>query len=225
MSELFEDVDGVKAIVDDPLIWSKDDDEHDARLKQVLNRAREVNLKFNAKKCRIRQEEVPYVGHVLSKEGLRPDPEKIRAVQEMQPPQNTKELKSFLGLIQYLAKFMPKMASESAPLRELLEKQVAWHWDQEQETSFQKLKQMVSSTPVLGYYDPSKPLILSVDASSKGLGAVLFQDEKTLAYASRALTPAKQHYAQIEKDVSNCVWSTEVPSVHLWKANCGGVRP
>ena len=192
----------------------------------MLNRAREVNLKFNVKKCRRIQEEVPYVGDVLGKEGLRPDPEKIRAVQEMQPSQNTKELKSFLGFIQYLAKFMPNMASESAPLRELLEKLVAWQRDQEQETSFQKLKQMVSSTPVLGYYDPSKPLTLSVGASCKGLGAVLFQDEKPLAYASRSLSPAQQHYAQIRKgNVSNCVWSTDVPSVHLWKANCGGVRP
>ena len=182
----------MKAIVDDLLIWGKDDDEHDARLKQVLNRAREVNLRFNAKKCRIRQEEVLYVGHVLSNGGLKPDPEKIRAVQEMQPPQHTQELKSFLRSIQYLAKFMPNMASECAPLRELIEKQVDWHWDQEQETSFQKLKQMVSSTPVLGYYDPSKPLTLSVDASSKGLGAVHFQDEKPLAYASRALTLAQQ---------------------------------
>jgi len=75
--------------------------------KQVLNRAREANLKFNAKKCRIRQEEVPYVGHVLSKGGLKPDSEKIHAAQELQPPQSTKELKSFLGFIQYLAKFMP----------------------------------------------------------------------------------------------------------------------
>ena len=112
MSELFEDVEGVKTVVDDLLIWGENDDKHDARLKQVLNRACEVNLKFNAKKCQIRQEEVPYVGHVLSKEGLKPDPEKIRAVQQMQPPQNTKELKSFLGFIQYLAKFMPNMASE-----------------------------------------------------------------------------------------------------------------
>ena len=200
MSELFEDVDDGKALVDDLLIWGENNDKHDARLKQVLNRAREVNLKFNAKKCRIRQEEVPYVGHVLSKEGLKPDPEKIRALQQMQPPPNTKELKSFLGFIQYLAKFTPNMASESAPPRELLEKEVAWHWDQEQKTSFQKLKQMVSSTPVLDYYDPSKPVTLSVDASSKGLGAVLFQDEKTQAYASQALTPAQQHYVQIEKE-------------------------
>ena len=208
MSELFEDVEGVKSIVDD-LIWGKDDEEHDNRLKQVLNRAREVNLKFNAKKCRIRQDEVPYVGHVLSKEGLKPDPEKILAVQEMQSPQNTTELKSFLGFIQYLAKFMHNMASESAPLRELIEKQVAWHWDQEQETSFHKLKQMASSTPVLGYYDPSKPLTLSVDASSKGLGAVLFQDEKSLAYASRPLTPAQQHYAQIEKETLAIVYEAQ----------------
>ena len=77
---------------------------------QMLNRAREVNLKFNAKKCQIRQEEVPYVGHVLRKEGLKPEPEKICAVQQMQPPQNTKELKSFLEFIQYLAKFMPCLA-------------------------------------------------------------------------------------------------------------------
>ena len=124
----------------------------------------------------------------------------------MQSPQNTKELKWFLGFIQYLAKFMHNMASESAPLRELIEKQVALQWDQEQETSFHKLKHMVSSTPVLGYYDPSKPLTLS---SSKGLGAVLFQDEKSLAYASQALTPAQQHYAQIEKETLAIVYGAQ----------------
>ena len=115
-------------IVDD-LIWGKDDEEHDARLKQVLTRAREVNLKFNAKKCKIKQEEVPYVGHVLSKDGLKPDPEKIRAVKEMKLPANANVLKTFLGFIQYLGKFMPNMATESAPLRELSEKNVPWHWD------------------------------------------------------------------------------------------------
>ena len=211
MSELFEDVAGarVKAIVDDLLIWGKDDHEYDARLKQVLNRASEVNFKFNAKKCRIRREEVPYVGHVLSKKGLKPDPQNIRALQEVQPPQNTKELKQFLGFIQYLAKFMPNMASESAPLRELLEKQVARHWDQDQKPSFQKLKQMASSTPVLGYYDPSKPLPLSIDANSKGLGAVLFEDDKPLAYASRALTAAQQRYAQIEKETLAIVYGAK----------------
>ena len=167
MPELLVDVEGVKVIIDDLLLWGKDDEEHDARLKQVLTRARVVNFKFNAKKCKIKQD-VPYVGHVLSTDGLKPDPEKIRAVKEMKPPENAKELKTFLGFIQYLGKFMPNMATESAPLRELLEKNAAWHLDHLHEESFQKLKQMASSTPILGYYDPSKPLCLSEDASSKG---------------------------------------------------------
>ena len=99
MSELFEDVEGLKAIVDDLLIRGKDDAELDARLKQVLNRAREVNDKFNSKKRRIGRKEVPFFGHVPSKEGLKSHPELIRAVQKMQPPENTKELKSFLDLL------------------------------------------------------------------------------------------------------------------------------
>ena len=78
-----------------------------------------VNFKFNAKTCKIKQE-VPYVGHVLRKDGLKPDPEKITAVKEMKPPENAKELKTFLGFIQYLGKFMPNMATENSPLRELL---------------------------------------------------------------------------------------------------------
>lgn len=104
-------------IVDDFLVRGKDDEERDARLKQVLTRAREFNLKFNAKKCKIKRE-VPYVGHVLSKDGLKPDPEKIGAVKEMKAPENANELKTCLRFIPYLGKFIPHMATECAPLRE-----------------------------------------------------------------------------------------------------------
>ena len=119
MPELLVDVEGVKVIIDDLLLWGKDDEEHDARLKQVLTRARVVNFKFNAKKCKIKQD-VPYVGHVLSKDGLKPDPEKIRAVKEMKPPENAKELKTFLGFIQYLGKFMPNMATENTTIKRII---------------------------------------------------------------------------------------------------------
>ena len=219
ISELLADVDGVKVIVDDLLIWGKDDDEHDLRLKQVLDRAREVNLNFNPKKCRIRQ--VPYVGHVLSKDSLKPDPEKIRAVQETKPPQNTKELKIFLGFIQYLGKFMPNMATVSAPLRELLEKNIAWHWDLEQEASFEKHRYLDTTIQENHY-----PVTLSVDASSKGLGAVLLQDGKPLAYASRALTPTQERYAQIVKETLAIVYGAQkFHQVYLWKTNACRVRP
>ena len=102
------------------------------------------------------------------------------------------EVRRFLGFIQYLSKFLPRLSEESAPLRELVEKDVVWHCGYTQEASFKKLKELVSSTPVLQYFDVKKPVKFSVDASSKGLGAVLLQDEKPVAYASRALTTAQQ---------------------------------
>ena len=105
MSQVLEDIDGAEAIVDDFLVWGRDIQEHDARLKKVVDRVKEVNLKLNPKKYQIRKEEIPYVGYLLTKDGLKPDPEKIRAVQEMTQPSNTKELKTFLGFIQYLAVF------------------------------------------------------------------------------------------------------------------------
>ena len=110
------------------------------------------------------------------------------------------------GFIQYLGKFMPNMSTVSAPLRTLLEKNTAWHWDEKQETSFQKLKEMATNAPLLQNYNPNKPLTLSVDASSKGLGAVLIQNQKPVAYASRALTQTQHRYPQIEKETLAIVY-------------------
>ena len=209
MSQLLDDIQGTEIVVDDILVWGRDVSEHDARLKQVLNRAQEVNLKLNLDKCHIRKAEVSHIGHCITKEGLKPDPEKIRAVQEMQRPQNLKKLRTFLGFKQYLAKFMPSMANVSAPLRQLLEKNIEWHWDKEQEESFNALKSMASCTPVLGYYNHEKSITLSVDTSSKGLGAVILQEGKPIAYASRALTPTQERYAQIEKETLAIVYGAQ----------------
>lgn len=156
MSEIFEDIKGVKVIVDDILVWGRDVPELDARMKQVLDRAREVNLKLNRKKCQVRKAEVHYVGHLPTKDGLKPDPQKIRAVEAMEQPRNTKELRTFLGFIQYIGKFMPNLSQVTAPLRKLLDTDISWHWEREQQQSSQKLKAMATSAPVLGYYDPQK---------------------------------------------------------------------
>ncbi|CAC5421205.1 unnamed protein product [Mytilus coruscus] len=173
VSEMVSDIEGAEAIIYDILIWGSDQKEHDMRLKQVLDRAREYNLKLSAGKCEISKPEVTYVGHRLTSEGVKPDPEKIRAVNKMSKPECVKDLQTFMGFIQYLGKFMPNMSTVSAPLRTLLEKKnTEWHWDEIQETSFQKLKEMATNAPLLQYYDPNKPLTLSVDVSSKGLGTV-----------------------------------------------------
>lgn len=135
-----------------------------------------------------------------------PADEKIRAVLKMKRPENKKELQTFLGFITYLQKFLPNMSDVSAPLRQLLESKVEWHWEELQETSFQKLKQIPTETPVLAFYDPKEELILSADASAHGLGAVLMQKGR---YASRALNATQQGYSVIEKETLAVLFGTQ----------------
>ena len=116
-------------------------------------------------------------------------------------PKGKEELQRFLGMTTYLAKFIPNYSQVAAPLRILLEKSTEWHWTHEQEASFQELKRLITNTPVLNFFNSDKPTTLSVDASSKGMGAVLLQEEGPIAYASKSLTASQRNYAQIEKEM------------------------
>ena len=201
MTQLFDDIDGCEVIVDDLLIWGRDTEEHDERLRKVLERARSYNVKLNMEKCQLRRPSVTYIGHQLTASGLKPDPNKIAAIEKMSYPQSKEELQRYLGMVTYLAKFIENMSNISAPLRELLEKDVDWHWDERHSAAFNQLKTAITSAPVLKYFDPNLPITLSVDASSKGLGAVIMHNEAPIAYASRAMTAAEQNYAQIEREM------------------------
>ena len=201
MAEMFENIEGVEVVVDDILVWGETEEQHDARLIQVLEQARARHLTLNKAKCHIKKQEVSYIGHILSKEGLKPDPKKTQAIKMMNKPNNKEELQRFLGMITYLAKFIPNLSQTAAPLRILLEKETEWHWDDQQQKSFELLKQLTSETPVLKYFDPTKPVKVSVDASSKGMGAVLMQEDHPVAYALKALNKTQQNYAQIEKEM------------------------
>ena len=214
--EMIEDIEGAEVIMDDILIWGRTLEEHDRRLKQVLDKARKYNLKLSKNKCEFRKKEVTYVGHVLSDTGVKIDYEKLRAVEQMTAPENKKELEHFLGFIQYLGKFLENMSEVSAPLRELLHKDIEWHWDMEQENSFQTLKKMCVNAPVLAYFDKDKPIVLSVDSSSKGMGAALLQEGKPVAYASCALTETQQMYSQIEKETLAIVFGCKKYSEFIY---------
>ena len=223
MSEMFEDIDGVEVIVDDILIWGENEKQHDTRLKQVLNRAKQRNLKLNREKSQIKLNQISYIGHILGHDGLKPDPKKVKAIVNMKPPTDKEELQRFLGMMTYLTKFIPNFSQVAAPLRVLLEKNTEWHWTQKQETSFESLKRMITNSPVLKFFDPKKPTRVSVDASSKGIGAVLLQDQYPIAYASKPLTTCQQNYAQIEKEmlaiVFGCVkfhdYIYGLPNIHV----------
>ena len=209
MSEMFGDIEDVEVVVDDLLIWGTTEEQHDSRLENVLQRARQRNLKLNKDKSQIKQKEVRYLGHIIGEDGIKPDPRKVTAVTEMKPPETKEELQRFLGMTTYLSKFIPNYSETSAPLRVLLEKDTEWHWTDQQAKAFQELKNMVTHSPVLMFFDPTKPTTISVDASSKGMGAVLLQDQRPIAYASKSLTATQQNYAQIEKEMLAIVFGCQ----------------
>ncbi|KAK3098150.1 hypothetical protein FSP39_016659 [Pinctada imbricata] len=204
----FGGIEGVEVVIDDILIHGANMEQHNARLRTVLQKARSINLKLNKAKCVIGKPEVNYVGHLLTGDGLKPTPERVRAITEMRVPENHAELETILGMLAYVAKFIPKLSELNAPLR-ALKTQEQYVWTPEVDQAFRDVKNALTSTDVLRYFDASKPLTLSVDASQQGLGAAVIQNHGVVAYASRALTPAEQRYAQIEKEMLAVVFGCE----------------
>ena len=209
MDDMLEGIKGARAIMDDILIAAETVDEHDKILKSVLDRATSWNLRLNYDKCHVRQTSVLYVGHYVTKEGLKPDPEKVRAMKEMPTPQSTEDVRRFLGTIQYLSKFVQELSAHDAPLRELLHKDILFHWDKPQAESFGILRDKCCNAPVLTYYDSTKQCTIQCDASSYALGGALLQEGRPVAYTSRALTPTEQRYSQLEKEMLAIVHSAK----------------
>ena len=197
MVKHFSNLEGVEIVVDDILVHGRTQEEHHERLKKVLEKARSIGLKLNKDKSHFGLNEVNYVGHKLTGEGLRPSEERIKAITNMKEPRNVEELNTILGMIAYVGKFIPNLSHLTGPLRDLRKE---WKWTETEAQCLKEVKKILTSKPLLQYYDVNKPVLISVDASMRGLGAALLQGNGVVAYASRALTPAEERYAQIEKE-------------------------
>ena len=173
MESILQGLPGVCVYLDDILITGKNDEEHLANLSAVLQKLSAASMKLKSEKCSFLLKEVEYLGHKISAQGLKPLMEKVRAIVEAPQPVNITKLKSFLGMLNYYGKFLPNLSTHLAPFYELLRKNSRWTWGPEQKEAFQKAKSMLTSSKVLTHYDPTKPLILSCDASPYGVGAVL----------------------------------------------------
>ena len=209
--ESLQGLKGIEDIVDDILCVGEGDTyesavkDHERNLIALLERCRENNIKLNSKKLQLRKQEVPYIGHVLTPDGLKPDPSKVKAIVAMPTPSGKKALQGLLGMTTYLAKFLPNLSDVTEPLRRLLDKDVQWHWNDTQEKSWKQVKQLITREPVLKYFDPSKEVTLQCDASESGLGAVILQEGRPIAFSSRALKITERNYAQIEKELLGIV--------------------
>ena len=148
-----------------------------------------------------------FFGHRLTPDGIKVDPKKIEAIIQMDPPQNIASLQSFNGMVNYLKKFSPVLSEISEPLRRLCKSGVKWTWESEQQNAFEAIKRVITTLPVLAYFDKTKKHTIQCDASKKGLGAVLLQESKPIMYVSRALTETEQRYSNIERELLAIVFA------------------
>lgn len=206
MIKRFKDLDGVKIMIDDILIYAPDKETHDKRLENVLKRAREINIKFNKEKSVICKEEVRYLGHIFNKDGVKVDENKVKAICDMPIPKNVNDLQRFLGMINYLGPFIQNLSQKTSCLRSLLSKNTSWSRSHEHNTEFNNLKDIITKTPVLTYYDPNKDITLSVDSSKDAMGAVISHNNQPIAYASASLTGCQKSYSQVEKELLSLIF-------------------
>ncbi|XP_032218641.2 uncharacterized protein K02A2.6-like [Nematostella vectensis] len=215
LDNALQGIDGVMPIFDDILIFGAGDTEaeaiadHDAKLRALLQRCREKGVKLNREKLKLRCSEVDFMVHVISSDGLKPDPAKLQGIKEMPPPTCKQNVKRLLGMVNYLQRFAPNLSEVTTPLRDLPKEDNSFQWDSVQERSFEEVKKRISETPVLKFFDPTDSVELQCDAYDRGLGACLMQHGQPVAYASRSMTETETHYAQIEKEMLAIVFGVE----------------
>jgi len=175
----------VVVFIDDILVYSCNEEEHVEHLRIVLSCLREHQLYAKFSKCEFWLKKVPFLGHVLSEEGISVDPAKVQEVLDWKVPTSVHEVQSFLGLAGYYRRFIPEFSKISKPMTQLLQKDGKFVWTPECEEAFHKLRTLLTSAPVLAQPDIEKPFDVFCDASGIGLGCVLMQEGRVIAYASR----------------------------------------
>ena len=208
--------------LDDVIIFGRTLTEHNDRLKTVLTRFREHNLRVKLAKCVFASPQVTYLGHQVNQKRVSPDPAKVEAVQNISSPTSLKEVHSFPGLTGYYRRFIPHYATIAQLLTKLTSKEYynRFEWSKECQAAFEKLKHLLCSAPILRYPDFNREFVLHTDASDVGLGVVLSQFDKhsrehVVAYASKTLSPRETNYSTTEKEAFAIQFGTQHFRVYL----------
>ena len=214
MDVLLQGIPHVMCYIDDILVTGVDDTEHLRNLEEVLQRLEHYGLRVKKSKCEFMQPSVNYLGHRIDAQGLHTMPAKLDAIVQASAPENVKQLRSFLGLLNYYGSFIPNLATIVHPLNRLLRDDVTWKWDSKCAQAFTQAKLALTSSKVLVHYDPSLPITLAGDASAYGIGAVISHtlpdgSEHPIAFASHTLSPSEQNYAQLEKEALSLIFGVK----------------
>ena len=220
MENLFSDFPNVFCFLDDILLISKNQKEHEILLNKVFKRLEAKGIKLRADKCAIGVPEVEYLGFKITKEGLLPTSKKVDAIRNAPKPVDITSLRAFLGLLNFYRKFIPKAATVLEPLNRLLKANTPWTWGREQEEAFRSSKELLVNSEALVHFDPTLPIKVSADSSSYGIGAVLCHEidnmERPVYFVSRTLTETERRYSQVEKEALALVYGVTSFHDYLW---------
>lgn len=220
IESILSGIDNILVYQDDILITGCSDTQHIETLKKVFSKLEEAGLVLQKEKCSLFQDSVSYLGFVVDRYGLHKCPEKVKAIENAKTPTNVLELKSFLGLVNYYRSFVKNASSILYPLHQLLQKNTPWHWTDAHDKAVSTIKYQLSADETLAHFDPNAELILTVDASPTGLGAILSQiedgKERPLSYASRSLAKAERNYSQIQKEATAIIFGVRKYHQYLY---------
>jgi len=194
---------------DDIMISADTKEEHDTILNQVIQIARENNIKLNKNKIQFGMNEVKFLGFLFNEQGMRPDPQRIKVINELKDSLNKTELQRVLGMVNYLRDFIPKMSEIISPLRELLKKDKIWVWNESHSAVLKEVKQLICNASTLTNCDPNIKIEIQCDASQDAIGCCLLQNKKPVCFLSRSLTDTEKGYAQIEKELLAVTFSCQ----------------
>lgn len=213
MVRIFNGIEGVLVFLDDILVFGKTKEKHDQRLDIVLRILEENEFCMNRGKCLFAVTELIFLGWHISGQGISPTADKVEAIKNFRKPETVEEVRSFLGLVNFVGHCIPDLATKTFHLRELIKKGETFKWTEERTKAFEELKKVLCNGSVLGFFDPGNDTILIVDASPVGLGAVLVQlnkgKEQIISFASKSLSDVERRYCQTEREALSIVFGVE----------------
>lgn len=219
MQDLLRDIPKIRVFFDDIIVFSKNHTDHEMHVRQAMERLTSSGLTINEEKSILGVKKIEFLGHKISKNLVEPSDSNVAAVCDFAEPTSKKDLQSFLGLVNFISRFIPHYSTLTAPLQVILKKNAVFRWLAEQKRAFETLKNSIADMKT-AMFDPKAKTMLLTNASLTGLGAVLLlkkpgKEPDILTFASHSLTPAKRNYSQIEREALGLVWGCEKFKMYL----------